>query len=75
MFKIATPLVRGWEEMRVPLSRIVTEPVGFGAIELMTVAVSVTGDPGGALATRSLVRVSRVGAGLMVIAEVVAERV
>jgi hypothetical protein len=49
MFKITTPLVRGWEEMGVPLSRIVTEPVGFGAVELVTVAVSVRGDSSEAL--------------------------
>ena len=75
MLKIATPLVTGWEEMGVPLSRIVTEPFGFGAVELVTAAVSARGDPAGAVAARLLLRVTRVGAGLTVMAELIAERV
>ena len=66
MLKTAAPLASGWVEMGAPLSRSVMEPVGFGAVELVTVAVNVTGEPMVGLAIRLPVRVTTVGAGLMV---------
>ena len=66
LYNPVLPVVRGWVDMGAPLSSNVMEPVGFGAVELVTVAVNVTGEPVAALAMRLSVRVTTVGAGLMV---------